>query len=290
MSRSRRRARWHCATGSWWLIAVVTSLSLACASQKESDGDPGAAPLDVRIFRLAGVDDHVLALSEALVLAAEAHAAELDPEVDDRLVDRARMAADPTRLLPAAEALFAARSGDGLLLESAHDFLVSDTGRRMRALEEQADSVLDDEAFSDFVDGLFAAPVPIERVGLLERLGMATRGAQIAADTEAIAARVIVRARHRDGVGPGSAPALAAVLAAIDRRSNQTAERLRVQSTVWLQYVYRDASDDDLAAYVAFAESPTGIWLVDSTWWTLRELEPWLDERMTAHPDAPAGQ
>jgi len=275
------------ATGVWALIALVAVVSFACASPSAREPRHAATPAAVEIFRLAGVGDHVRALSDALVLSARARATDLDPEAAERLIERARVAADSTRLLAAAEALFAERSAGGVLLESARDFLVSETGRRMRTLEEQADSVLDEEALSAFVDELFAAPVPVARVGLLERLGTATRGAEIAADTEAIAARVIARALDRDGATAGSDDALAAASTEIDRRRTRTAERLRVQSMVWLQYVYRDASDDELGAYVAFAESPTGLWLVDTTGWMLGELEPWLDARMAARPDAP---
>lgn len=278
----------HRAAGSWSLIALAAVLAFACAGPGDGGRHTGDTSLAARVFQLAGVADHVRGLSEALVDAARVRALDLDAEGADRLIERAHSVAETPTLIAAAETLFAERSDGRAFLVPAHAFLISATGRRMRALEEQAETELDDAAFSGFIDGLFGAPVPVERTALLERLGVATRGAEIAADTEAIAARVIVRALEQDGLAPASAPTLAAALAEIDRRSVRTAERLRVQSIVWLQYVYRDASDEELAEYVAFAESPTGIALVDTTRWTVGELEPWLDDRMAARSDAPA--
>lgn len=279
----RRGTRWPKPQIVFSLAALI---GLGCAAQSEKPAVPGSSVSAVEVFQLAGVDDQVRALAENLVHAAVTRAEDLAPETGAALIDAARAAAAEAPLLEAAEASFAERSEGSALLEPAERFLASDLGRRLRAFEEQLDTELAEDALDSFIDELFAAPVPIARVRLLERLALATRGAQIAADTEAIAARVIARAVARSAGGTDEA--LAQEMKRIDRASTRTAATLRAQSTVLMQYVYRDATDADLADYVAFAESPEGAWIVEATRRTLADLEPWIDARMSAaasHPE-----
>ncbi len=269
----------------WAVGLIATTLWLGCAAQRERGGDLPTAEVAIRVFQLAGVDGQVRALSDQLVGAATLRGADLAPGSAEELIENVRAVAAESPMLSVAEALFRARSQGSPFLEPADRFLGSETGRRLRALESQADSELDEDAYSAYVDELFAAPVPLERIRLLERLAVATRGAQIAADIESIAARVVARAVDRRG--GETSDALAAAFERIDRQRVETVATLRAQSMVSMQYVYRRASDQELAEYVAFAESPAGAWLVDTTGWTLGELEPWLDARMTDRPGKP---
>lgn len=260
-------------------IATALVALLGCAH-----GEP---PIHDEVFLRAGLDAHVQGLGEAVESAAARQAGDLDPAAARNLCTRAAHAADRGPLLTAARSMFA-RGADARVAARAQSFLGSPLGRSLRAMEARAETGIDDATLSAFVDALFREPVALERVRLLERLADATRGAELAAEIDAIAARVVVRAATAERAGPDAVSTLAQADARIEAARARAIAAWRSQSSVFLQLVYRDASAEDLAAYVAFAESAEGRWLVDATARMLAALEPWLADRMVADADTAA--
>jgi hypothetical protein len=286
--RARGRASLLSRTGAARVVSAVAGLAIALSLSTGCAHGGESAVFD-EVFLGAGLDAHVRGLGEAVEAAAARQAGDLAPEAGRGLCARAAHAADRGALLAAARAAFA-RGADPRVAARARSFLGSPLGRSLRDMEARAETGIDDATLSAFVDALFREPVALDRVRLLDRLAVATRGAELAAEIDAIAARVVVRAASAQRAGPDTASALAQADARIEAARTRAIAAWRSQSSVFLQLVYRDAREEDLAAYAAFAESAEGRWLVDATARMLAALEPWLAGRMAARagPAAPA--
>jgi len=266
------------------LLAVALGASEVAHAEP---GPPSAGSIAAEVFREAGIEVHARGLGEAVERATERAVGSLDPATARVLRARVAERVSAEALVEAARAAFA-RAGMREPAERTRDFYRTPVGRRLRALEARTESGIDDETISAFVDTLFAEPVDLERVRILDRIARATRGAELAAEVDAIAARSIARVVHGDTGRDADSAALEAALAAIERDRAAAASMWRAQSSVLMQLVYRDATDDELRAYAAFAESPDGRWLVEATARMLADLDDWLTRRLATPVAAPA--
>lgn len=262
------------------LIGLLgATLALGCvAGGREADRPPAGA----NVFEAARLDDTARAFADSLARAvARAPDAGADPARLRAVRARIDDALSGDVVVAAARERFARRTAPAAE-RTALAFLLSPTGRRLRALERAAEAALaDEEETGRMIDAHFAEPVDLDRVALLQRIATAARADALAAGIEAAAERAVARvvaadARHLD-----------ASLHRIDDRRRAAAAGWRMRGLVLLQLVYHDATVEELQSYASFAESPAGRWLADASLGLVDDLEAWAAERLSGVAPAP---
>lgn len=116
-----------------------------------------------------------------------------------------------------------------------------------------------------FLRELRDAPPPASRLTLLRRLDQAVGASAAATDLGGHIELAAVAARQANGQAPAAAPTPAQVAETQRRDRNFIQALLRQEVLRTNLYIYRDADEADLLAYLAFAESPAGARFYRST-------------------------
>lgn len=132
--------------------------------------------------------------------------------------------------------------------------------QRMMALEGASGN--DPQGMVRFIQQLSEKPLPEPRQALLSRLEAAVGASRQATEITLVTARAMMQ-------GAGQAPAN--LEAELDKMRAAVEPRMREGLLHNLAYVFRDAGDEDLAAYAAIYESPHGRWFMDNVYQALRE-------------------
>jgi hypothetical protein len=237
------------------LLGLFIPQLAACAL---SGGDAGPAR---QLYDLADLPALTTGLVESVAIRGNENASALDPGDAARLRQGIAAITDSKAVDASARVGFAAHWQRDEAA-AALRWYGSSTGTRMRELERSANQSDPDSALSEFVDEIIRKPVPLRRVALLARLAAAARTAETAAQLETDAERIVLRGVQF--IGPsGQALGDESVYARLGAVHASVMGRSRMQSSVIFQYVYREASDDEIEQYVLFAESEAGQWLVE---------------------------
>lgn len=139
----------------------------------------------------------------------------------------------------------------------------SPAAQRMMALEGKAvEGARDEQSIALFTQQLRETPLPEPRRAMLRRLEAAVGASRQATEITLVTARAIMQGAGKPaGDLEGEMAKMRASL------ESQMREALLVN----LAYVFRDANDEDLAAYTAIYESPHGQWFMDNVYQAMRE-------------------
>lgn len=136
--------------------------------------------------------------------------------------------------------------------------------QRMIALEAQGG---DDEAgLTQFLEKQRQTPLPEPRQALFRRLEAAVGASRQATEITLVTARAMMQ-----GAGAAGGQSVADLEGELAKMRATLEPRMREGLLLSLAYTYRDASDEDLAAYAAIYESPHGKWFMDNIYQALRE-------------------
>lgn len=143
------------------------------------------------------------------------------------------------------------------------DWLNSELGRRITALEEYASTPEGVEEMKGFGAELQAAPPRPGRVELLDRLNQAFDGTRLAVDTTlAMALAVAVAA---NAVSPAEQQLDGPTLRErIEAGRGLMTQQMQQVLVVYYLFTYHDLQDEEIAAYADFLESAAGYWYVDA--------------------------
>lgn len=213
-----------------------------------------------QLMRRSGLWNQLEGVAPQIRAGIVAQAAEVEQGVDPAEVERLGQAADAAfaagRLRDAVRVILTARI-DPAQLPALRAWYDSDIGRRFSALEDAASRRSSDgEAVLREAIELVRA-MPAERRATLARMVIALQAVESFANMtvnttiavelgarRASAAEVIARRRE--------------IQSQILRERPQWLERLASLALLSLAHVYAAASDDELARYVAFLETPAG--------------------------------
>ena len=144
-------------------------------------------------------------------------------------------------------------------MKTALAWLETAIGRRITLAEELASAALDARSLGAYLERVKATPLPEKRKGLVAELVSVTQAVRSAAATqEAMALGV---ALGMDSMQPREKRVGEAALRARLRQAmppDQVQAALAQQLPVIYAYTYRDVTDADLSAYVAFLKSVGG--------------------------------
>ena len=180
----------------------------------------------------------------------------LNDEQLQRLRDAARASYGPERLRAAMRAELAA-SLPPSETEQALQFLATDLGKRVTALEEAAASPENSDHIETIAADAAAALEPA-RKQLIDRMIKATRLAEVAASIVINQQMGVMRgfAVYAGNADDGSKDDETARL---NRYREQMIALLGPRMTAHSAVIYGPLTDEDLAQYVAFLESPAGV-------------------------------
>ena len=246
------------------VCAIAFGLWLGPAAHAETK----PVPAQVRaLHRLARLDGNVASFCATLIETAELTAGDaehptmqkLDPAARSRWLAHIRNACEPARATEQHLRAFAA-DYDAEAARAVTDWYTSETGAKLLALEAEAAETDWDAEVMPFVDRIMKEPVPIERVELFERIDAALQPTEDAALLQA-------------GIGEILTWSIQPLLPEADRtprgQIDQELAALRLhyeqqmgrQQSVVFMFVYRDASEEELAAFADFSESKSARWL-----------------------------
>jgi len=143
---------------------------------------------------------------------------------------------------------------------SVSEWYTSEAGKRLLEFETAAAETDWEAEVVPFVEQIMREPVPVERVKLFERIDAAVGSTDDAAILQIGIGEVLTAGAQALLPDEKRTPRaeLDAQFAALRA---QAAGQMHAQQSVIFMYVYREASNAELAAYAEFAESPAGRWL-----------------------------
>jgi hypothetical protein len=189
------------------------------------------------------------------IAQSDAELRQLNDEQLERLREAGRAAYGADRLRSAMRTELAA-SLPAAETEQALRFLVSDLGKRVTALEEAAATTENSNRIETIADDAFAALAPARKV-LIERMVKATRVAEVAASI-IINQQVAVMRGFAVYAGRADSESQNDAKARLNRYRDQMVSALGRRMVAHSAVIYGPLSDDDLAKYIDFLESPTG--------------------------------
>jgi hypothetical protein len=243
-----------CAKSLLWMVSIASLqlLSYAGSALAVSEGQAD------EFMRRSGLWQQLAQVEPGVqrgITQSDAELRRLNDEQLDRLRDAARAAYGPDRLRQSMRTELAASLPDAETVR-ALQFLATNLGERVTALEEAAATPDNSERIEKLADDA-AAALPPARRDLIERMVKATRIAEVAAS-------IIVN--QQLGVMRGFAVYAGNADSDSEDEARHRLNRYREQMVVVLgqrmaaqsAVVYGPLSDDDLARYVTFLESPAG--------------------------------
>ena len=237
-----------------WMISIawLQLLSYAASAVAVSEGQTD------EFMRKSGLWQQLAQVEPGVQQGISQSGAELrrlNDEQLDRLRDAVRATYGPDRLRQLMRTELAASLPDAETMR-ALQFLATDLGKRVTALEEAAAIPDNSDRIESLADDA-AAALPPTRTNLIERMVKATRVADVAAS-------IIVN--QQLGVMGGFAVYAGNADSDSEDDARHRLNRYREQMVIVLgrrmvaqsAVVYGPLSDDDLAGYVTFLESPAG--------------------------------
>lgn len=236
---------------------------------KPANGPQATAPapdaLIGQVFEVTGLARSIDAMQQRIGASLESFAAYLrvSPE-QQQLIHSAQLEAfPPDALRDRLQQRFRAQFNEAKLRAVLTDFS-GPVGRRMKELSAAGER--DEQAFLHFAEQLRIQPPADKRKALLQRLDGAIGASQWAVEMAVGSTRAIL---------PAAAAAEGKRVADLEGQMaglRATLEPLIRESFVSrLAYAYRDATDDELAAFAAIYESPAGKWYTDNVSQAMRE-------------------
>jgi hypothetical protein len=233
-----------------WALAGWLACALPASAQD-------ASPEDVReLMELSGLNATLAGFPGMASAQARWRAADLPPELAERL-DRAMIEAfAPERLRPRVEAVLGQGFRPGEVAKCL-EWLRSPLGRRFYALEIAVNAPGQGEQFTEFVRELKSRPPARERIALIGRSLQAMGSVDTYADAAAIVAQPVVVTL--DALAPKerrmNAEQILEVLGFFRDLVRPEIEWALAQRAF---FAYRDVDDAELRQYVEFLESPPG--------------------------------
>jgi len=246
---------------------LLASLLAACLASAGVRAGTDAGEL-YRLSGLAGQNQGNHA--QLATMLGEAAEGSFDP--DAALIVRAVTAHFAPAALRAEAVRLIEAAWDSAAAQRAAQWLESELGRRVTALEERSTSTEALAGLAAFIERLEAQPPPEERVALVRRLLAAYGGIEFVVEAN-LATSLAFFAGLNELMPDAERDTLEDIRAFVEAgRSGMRASMQQRIVPVYL-YTYAPLTNAELAAYVDFLESPAGRWYVDAT--SAAYVEPW---------------
>jgi hypothetical protein len=210
------------------------------------------------VLELAAVRSSVEQLPRALGKELAQQPPVSEPAARDVIVPALRQAFNADQLYAFVQSTFESEY-DGARLSAIAKQLRTPLGRRMAALEVEAQSPSSNDAMREFMAKLPNNRPPPERLALIRRLDSASHATEV--NLEMTVAAQIAAARVVDvALPPAQRRNPPDVPAALRALPLITWSQARTATEDGLLFAYRTVNDKDLRTYVATAESDAGRW------------------------------
>lgn len=214
-----------------------------------------------QLMRCSGLWNQLEGVAPQIRAGIVARAAEAAEGVDPTEVERLGLAADaafaPERLRDAVRVILAARI-DPKQLPALRAWYDSETGRRFSALEDAASQRKGGDGDAVLREAIeLVRTMPPERRATLARMVVALQAVESFANMT-INTTIAVELGARHASATEVIERRREIQREILRKRPQWLERLASLAMLSLAHVYATASDDELARYVAFLETPAG--------------------------------
>jgi len=238
------------------LLLAGVSATLALP-QALSQGDE-ALELARRLVMRSGMATQLHAIPIQFENSAAQHRGRVPAQVITLVTQAGKQAFQPAKLHEEVVRSVAAGMSQASMRD-ALEWLESDPGGRITAVEEAAATSVSQEAMARYLDGLKLQPPSQQRVKLIaDVMSVANVVESSAGALEAITLGIAV---GFDAMQPLEKQAGADALQLRLRESNlrgQLLANLGAALPALMLYTYRDVSDQDLSAYVKFMQTPAG--------------------------------
>jgi hypothetical protein len=235
-------------------LGVAATLSLLQAS---AQGDE-ALELARRLVLRSGMATQLHAIPIQFEHSAAQHRGRVPAQVITLVTQAGKEAFQPAKLHEEVVRGVASKMSPAGMRD-ALEWLESDIGRRITAVEEAAATSVSQEAMTRYLDGLKTLPPSKQRVKLIGDVMSVANVVESSAGTlEAITLGIAV---GFDAMQPLEKQAGADLLQLRLRESNLRGEllaNLGAALPALMLYTYRDVSDADLSDYVSFMQTPAG--------------------------------
>jgi hypothetical protein len=241
---------------------------LALAGPALADSPPGPVPAQVRaMHRLARLDGNVESFCATLVETAQLMLQtpdhpllqQLDGAARERWLAGIQQACEPGRATELHLRAFAA-AYQAEAARAATAWYTSETGQHLLSMEAAAAETDWDAEVSPFIDEIFREPVQLDRIALFERINAAMQTTEDAAILQAGISEILTYAA-RALLPEAERTPREAIDRDLEALRVHYGQQMRNQQQVVFLFVYREASDAELAAFADFAESPGAQWL-----------------------------
>lgn len=236
---------------------------------KPANGPPVTAPApDVligQVFEATGVAQSIAEMQQRIGVALESFGASLRlrPEQKQLIYSAQREVFPPEALRHRLQQRFRTQFNEAQLRAVLNDFS-GPVGRRMSELSAAGEK--DDQAFLRFVEQSRIQPPADKRKALLLRLEGAIGAGQWAAEMTLSSTKAMLEA-----AAASEGKRVMDVEAQMATLRSTLEPRIRESFASRLAYAYREASDDELAAFAAIYESPASKWYADNVREATRE-------------------
>ena len=221
-------------------------------------GVPAAdqAALIQDFMRVSGLGAQADRVTQQMQAQLEARRDEVDAKALDRVQGAMTRAFSPDQVR--SRMAGSLKHADATQLRRAIEWLQQPLSSRMTELELAASDPAAEPALREYMGRLEHTPPSPARVDLIKRLSAAMGASETA--MKVIAAMVDGLAQSLDAARGGESSAQQEAEAAMARMEDQ---RDLIEQGILLKlfFTYREASDDELAAYTGFWESELGHWL-----------------------------
>ena len=244
-------------------VALVTGVLLPLLPLRASENDVTAREAMRELYGISHLAAKVASTAELVSQGLAQQRGRVAPGNLEAALRSVRRAYDAGALEEAVLASLEARY-DARYEPAARAWLQSPRGRRITRLEADSSTPEAANALQEFALALKKTPASPERAAAARRLDGALKTTEFTVEL-AVAASI------------GIAIALDATLPA-ERRSNREEMRARIESrrekfrsmfrpmsVVSFLYTYRDLSQEEIDAYLEFAETDAGRWYTDAT-------------------------
>jgi hypothetical protein len=242
--------------------ALATILLIPLVSVQARGNDATARKVMQELYELSGLESQIDSIADLVSQGLAQQPGRIPPQTRAAVERALRRAYDAGELEKAVLADLEGRH-DARHAAGALAWLRSPLGRRIAHIEAESATTAGAHALEEFARALQENPPRPERLALEQRFDAALQNT--ASMVELTIATSIGIAIALDATHP------------VDRRSdpeqmrsdveNQRAElhsMLRPNSVVAFLYIYRELSDEEIDAYIAFGETDAGRWYTDS--------------------------
>lgn len=156
-------------------------------------------------------------------------------------------------------------------IRAISEWLASPAGQKITLAEINASTLIDEQAYAQYMASLKNNPPSKTRIDLLRFLDKAVRASAASTDMGIHINLAAATAQHASGQAPENAEALSEQAKSLERDRGFIRAMLRQEVLKFNLFTYRHINNSELRDYISFAESASGASYHESTFFAVRD-------------------